>query len=285
MELDKQYGRIIYLSVFVIIGAILLTILYRGNYGSLLSLGKQRIKGKVISLEGEPIPDALVAVESGNFDGPGNPNPTVVRTDSFGGFEVHPRDQTYRLTVWKQGYAENGCNNINCMRNGVVTIRLRKVDFKQTLPTIDHFYDLADGGAFSFRRGTNLKMDDPQADVFIKTDLSNPEAIISAPTNGGIALADGEEFDNAIVAPEVYQDSVKINFKTMSTFFVKTQNGDYAKFRIIPDLIISSDGRKSLDFSNCRLIWAFQPDGSRNLETVSAQPPALFSENATSIGN
>ena len=100
---------------------------------------------------------------------------------------------------------------------------------------------------------------------------------ISVPPGGGIAGAEVPgtiDFDAVPVAPEIYEDSVKAD---RYFYFVKTPNGKYAKFRIMPDHAVDSNGRKYLGLSSCRLIWGFQSDGSRNLETVSAsEPPVLF---------
>ncbi|MBK7513861.1 MAG: hypothetical protein IPI76_16630 [Chloracidobacterium sp.] len=264
-------------------GLMLLLIVYGNGCKNLTSYSNQTLKGRILSREKKPLSEVLVAVESGNFDGPYNPKPVFVKTNEDGLFEVNPKSDSYSIRAWKEGYAESGCNSENCISDGSITIELRKIESGQPLPTIKGFYNLGGNVAFSFRRGEVTNKNDPEADFIINTDPTSPsQIIISVPHPGGISSAPislNLDFDNVALAPEIYENSVQTTLGSPSIFFVKTPNGKYAKFRIMPDFVLDPTGQKRMDFTNCRLIWAFQSDDSRNLETASAvNPPALFEE-------
>ncbi|MBK7393339.1 MAG: hypothetical protein IPI64_08570 [Chloracidobacterium sp.] len=221
----------------------------------------------------------MVAIEAGYYDAPGSPGPIITKTNSDGTFEVARRSEYYRLTVWKEGYAPSGCNNQICL-NEILDVRLRKVKTDVAIPTIDKIYDLSKG-AFSFRIGAAVDSDASDADIIIKVDPTSPtKMIISVPEGGGIAPTSNPgilDLDNTPSAPENYVKEISIDNTTLVAYFVQTRDGKYAKFRIMPDLNEYSNGQTKLEFTSCRIIWAFQSDGSRNLETVSpTKPPAVF---------
>jgi hypothetical protein len=61
-------------------------------------------------------------------------------------------------------------------------------------------------------------------------------------------------------------------------YFLRTRDGrHYAKFRLMVSAVKTPKGSEYLDWA--RMIWAYQPDGTRNLEIVRNAPiPYPFSE-------
>jgi len=284
MAINKQSVRTMYLLGLLIAALSVLIIIYTKTDIRFVLFGNQKIKGRILSQEKKPIQGALVAVQSGTFDGPGSPGPVIVRTNEAGIFEAQIRSGDYIINAWKEGYAENGCNAEEyCAENSEISIELRKIDTTLSLPTNDDFYDLQKRNGFSFNVGRVVDKKDLEADIIFELDKDDAlQLVIKAKDGGGIAyelFSRNVDFDNTPVAPEKYEGYLNIDLHPNSIFFVKTHDGNYAKFRAMPVINSDGSGNKILDLSNVRIIWAYQPDGSRNLETASAvKPPVVFDQ-------
>lgn len=282
MEMGKNSALIMTLIGLLIFALAALLIVDAKTDLSFALFGNQKIKGRVLSREKAPLQGAFVAVQSGNFDGPGSPGPIIVQTDETGLFKAEIRSRDYVITAWKEGYAENGCNDEEyCSEKSEIFIELRKIGIKTSLPTKDGFYDFSDKNGFSFSLERAVNATDPEADIIFELDKINPlQLVIRASDTGGIAhepFSRNVDFDNSPVAPEKYERHFNIALHPNSILFLKTHAGKYAKFREMASINEHSDGRKSLDLKSVRIIWAYQTDGSRNLETASAlKSPAIF---------
>lgn len=269
-------------TVLVLVGLLALTFCFAWvTWPSLLQplVIKSKIKGQVLDSSGSPIASARLALESGYYDSPHSPEPVYGFTDSNGGFELPLRGREYRLTVWHPGYAPAVCSQQSC-ENTNFNIVLRRTSTTNKLKTNDDVIDLSKTLAFSFRQGRAVDSSSPDADFLINFQASDCSqfTIIAAPgaaigQNSGAA---DQDFDDDSTAPDVYYASAQASTTNFEVFFLRTAETKYAKFRIKPECL-EENGNKRLDFTNSRIIWAYQTDGTRIVETAdSTNPPPIF---------
>jgi hypothetical protein len=248
----------------VISGLVILTILFL----------PVRISGRVLSsTTGLPISGALVSVESGNeFEGSGTGD--YVITDQSGNFTARAQGSWISVNAWKQGYAMNGALYGYALgRIGHENvIHLRELTPTNRLDEHDKFYALQPGTGFSFSAGKPVKGDSFEADFVITQDPNKRSiAFMEAQGEGGIQsqlINETIDFYNSPVAPaEGYQRRIEVPSYEATLYFLRTRDGrHYAKFRFMTSVAWPPQGAEYLDLENVRLIWAYQPDGTRNLE-------------------
>ena len=251
----------------------------RNLFSSLVQPRPAELSGVVLAAGTKaPIEGALVAVESSNPNAD-KTSGSYVRTDAQGRFKAAVAGTSVSVSAWKQGYAMSGRIIRDSAAPDGVTIELREMTPTNWVPNRDAFYDLKPGAGFSFSLGKVVGGDSPEADVVISQKAGDvAAAIIEARGDGGIIFQPydgGTDFYNSPEAPQG-------GYKTLERFdpshnpsedglyFVRTRDGKhYAKFRLGVNVVKSPSGDMHLDFEHgARLMWAYQPDGTRNLELI-----------------
>lgn len=222
----------------------------------------------------EPICDAMVAVES-SIPNSDDTFGSYVKTDAEGRFLAEVKGKTISIRAWKPGYAMKGIGLEDADTERELAIALRKMTPTNWVVQHDRFLKLKPGDGFSFSSGEMVSGDSPEADIVIRINPDHQTAaIIDARGEGGIifqALDDDTDFSNTPKAPPSgYQPSSSFDPTRTGFYFVRTRDGKhYAKFWLNSNLIPPPDGGASPTFDpDSRLIWAYQPDGTRNLEIV-----------------
>jgi hypothetical protein len=230
----------------------------------LVLFGTVPLTGKVVSAKtGEPVREAMVEVLS---------EPTInltdwmessrTRTDSSGNFRVRARGEIY-IRVWKPGHQVMWSNNkgsaLTCWLKGL-RIQLREMsqtnwlDYRQT----EEDYCVGDG--FSFARGQILRGGSEEVDIIMREGAEG--LFLEAQRRGGIVFEgekDGQDLYTTPAAPvDGYTNRQRIEPGQDGIYFIRTSDGShYAKLRLW----------KGTWKEGCYYLqWAFQPDGSRNLE-------------------
>ena len=136
----------------------------------------------------------------------------------------------------------------------------------------DEFYNFSHGSGFSFKLGRSVHGDGTDADIVIIRDLNDKTSgYIDARGEGGILFQPWDEktdFDNSPEAPDVGNEKrLKLIRPQEGLYFIRTRDGKhYAKFRLLVDLAQPFNGSPFLDFEHSQLLWAYQPDGTRNVD-------------------
>jgi hypothetical protein len=254
--------RLTLLSFEKVMAFILLII---GIYGLVLFVQSRTItiSGKVISVDTQlPISDVMVAVESGtDFEERGLE--TLTKTDTDGMFYAKARGQT-TIRIWKPGYevAWKRCGYAIWHWGRDQTIDLREmtqtnwVEYHQT----EQIFDINQG--FSFSIGKAVDPSSPDADIVMFQDASEESVVyLESRGQGGLIFQGNDDVDlyNTPVAPDSgYTNRSRRHPGEDGIYFVRTHDGNhYAKVRLW------RCGDKQ--FSYC-LQWAYQNDGTRNLE-------------------
>jgi hypothetical protein len=235
--------------------------------------GSDHISGKVVSAETMmPVEDALVYVNSGMSYEEVGLN-IYSRTDSKGKFKAKVRG-TVSVRVWKPGYAIRSVNlgpaSDATGRENI--LELRPLTSSNWIKEHDDFVELKYGSGFSFRLGKVVSGDSADADLVLTKDVTDEtNAYVVALGEGGIIFQSWDEkvdFDNSPAAPLTgYERSEKLNRPEQGLYFLRTRDGKhYAKFRLLIGVVESPDGSTHLELNESRFIWAYQPDGTRNLE-------------------
>ena len=231
------------------------------------------ISGRVISANTKmPIGDVMVAVESGlshEETGLGS----YITSDSDGKFVAKARGKIL-VSAWKPGYALRSLSagDASTAKDKEIVIELRELTATDWVPEHDAFYKFNGNRGFSFLLGETVTANDVGADIVVAQNENEPgTAIIETQGAGGILFQpfdDRIDFYNTPEAPLTgYQKRLYIDRETMGLYFVRTRDGKhYAKFRLLVDLVHPPDGSAFLDLDSARLLWAYQPDGTRNLE-------------------
>jgi hypothetical protein len=238
-----------------------------------------QISGRVVSsTTGLPVGDALVAVQSGNeFEETGTSE--HVRTDQFGNFTARARGSSISISAWKRGYALGGTRYGSPLgrlgRENV--IRLRELTPTTRIEEHDEFYALVPGTGFSFSTGKRVKGDSPEAD-FVVTQYPNKRSVafIEAQGEGGIqsqVITEATDFYNSPFAPIAgYQRRIAIPSEEATLYFLRTRDGGhYAKFRFMALIVMPPQGSEYVDLESVRMIWAYQSDGTKNLEIIPSE--------------
>jgi hypothetical protein len=256
-------------------GKIILAFLIVGVSGIyFVCLRPHQLSGKVISANTNmPISGALIAIESGN---PWDESAMgeYVQSDQFGNFTAQAKGSWVSFNAWKQGYAMSGALYGAALgRAGKENIiPLRELTPTNRLEVHDQFYALVPGTGFSFSAGKVVKGDSSEADFVIAQDLNKKSvAFIETPDGGEIQsqqINETTDFYNSPIAPVAhYQRRLVVPANEMTLYFLRTRDGrHYAKFRFMADVVMTPQGAKYVDLENVRLIWAYQVDGTRNLE-------------------
>lgn len=255
-------------------------ILVAGLVGGVLFLAAQFVQSRTVTISGKvisantkmPISDVMVAVESGMPDeetGFGS----YVKTDGGGKFAAKAKGKV-SISVWKPGYAMHGtyAGYAFTLLDREIIIEIRELTPTNWITEHDAFYKLKPSHGFSFSLGQVVNGSNPDVDILVvqnADDLST--AIIEAQGEGRIIFQpfdDKVDFYNSPEAPSTgYQKQTPINLSQPGLYFVRTRDGKhYAKFRLLVDLVHPPSGPSYLDLETARLLWAYQPDGTRNLE-------------------
>jgi hypothetical protein len=198
---------------------------------------------------------------------------SYAKTDVEGNFSATARGEV-SVRAWKPGYALRGINFgfVSTVLRRDIVIELRKLTATNLVQEHDEFHEFGPGAGFSFKMGKVVSGDSSDADIIITQDVNDrTTAYIETRRDGGIIFQPWDEkidFDNSPEAPsDGYQQRVRLIKPQEGLYFVRSQDGNhFAKFRLLVDLVKPSTGSSYLDFKSCRLIWAYQSDGTRNLE-------------------
>jgi len=235
------------------------------------------VRGKVIRADtGLPIENAFVAVESG-FDWEEQGIGSYVKTDADGQFTAKARGSA-SIRIWKQGYALGGIlvpNVADLDRHGVV-IRVRELSASSLIPENNDREGWGAGDGFSFQQGKIVAADSEQADIAL-VDSGQGELFVESRGNGGLVYQAYDEAHDLYNTPEApisgYESRLPLN-TGMGLYYVKTRDGKhYAKVRVMRGQKMTQHGS---DFSYYWLNWAFQPDGTRDLEIEPTKLPFPF---------
>lgn len=238
--------------------------------------------GQVVSRStGAPVAGALVAVESDQaFSLADTPAcSSYVKTDKDGRFAAQAKGSWVSVRVWKPGYAMADVSYGSALsrrwRDNVVAMR----EMSQTNWVQEHdgFYPFAPGSGFSFAQGRAVLGDSPAADIVITQARDERRAAyIEAQGGGGVIFQPfigGIDFYNSPEAPAAgYEKRVKVNISEMGLYYLRTRDGShYAKFRLMTPVAMPPEGPEYLALEETRLIWAYQPDGTRHFEVVAGR--------------
>lgn len=257
--------RLLSLSVLVFVALML---------GVLFIFQSSKLKGRVVTADTrQPIPKAIVLVQYRMFVGPGGSEAVFVRTGDDGTFEAKLFSTDYSVRVWKDGYAENGCHVGNCnQQNGEVVLKLREIVKSNFVEAKEGFFDFTLERGFSLVKGEVVEAESKDADIIFSSD-SNNKIFVETPGQSGICFKTMSEDSNifyAPIAPEdgCYQQKQILDLDERGVCFVKIKGGtNYAKFRVSPvGEITDRNGEKRFSWQDWQIMWAYQPDGTRNLE-------------------
>jgi hypothetical protein len=246
-----------------------------GRLTSIQLFRQKKVVGRVVSSDAwMPVGDAMVAIESSSpadEKGVGQ----YVRTDMEGKFAAEIKGTWVSIRVWKPGYSLQGLGlDSGDVRDGEVVIKLREMTRTNWLSVRDDFFELKPGNGFSFNKG-EVVSDGSDADIGFYKHGDAEKIILRAADKGGIIFrrADGDaNFTNSPVAPLTgYQKELTVDFadkQSSGFFYVRTRDGaHYAKFSFSLSSRIADGTDSYLDFEQpARITWAYQPDGTRNLE-------------------
>ncbi|MBS1811357.1 MAG: carboxypeptidase regulatory-like domain-containing protein [Acidobacteria bacterium] len=221
--------------------------------------------GRVIMADTkEPVADALIEVLSNSLDSDGMEQ-TLTRTTSDGNFSTVARGKA-RIQVWKPGFQISWIQDQPSffIWTNNVTITLRKLTPTNLLSLQETDKEMVPNNGFSFKDGRITSNTDTAADlIFAAMPASEDSLFLKCKGNGGILFQpDGEKVDlyNLYEAPQGgYEEQIRIKPKEDGVYFVRTSDGaHYAKMRLW-----RCCDENPLHY---RVQWAYQPDGTRNLE-------------------
>lgn len=236
------------------------------------------ISGKVISASTKmPLSDVMVAVESGNQYGDESFG-SYVKTDQNGNFTAKTTPAWVSISAWKPGYAVNGLSfqSALALLGRETILELKEKAPQPSLTVHDNFYALKPDNGFSIRLGRVVTDGSADAD-FVITENPNDKstAFIETQGAGGVIFqpfSNKLNFSNATEAPMTgYSNRAVIDHSQAGVYFLRTRDGNhYAKFVLNVSLVMSPDSSSYLDFEQrTRMVWVYQPDGTRNLERDS----------------
>jgi hypothetical protein len=225
------------------------------------------VSGRMISSDTKkPISDVMVAVQSvvpfrekgmGRF----------VRTDADGKFVANAKGEVV-ITAWKPGYGMNGISAgyaVGILSREIV-VELRPMTATNWVS--EHWSEegFGPGDGFSFQSGKIVSVDSPDADIVLTQDAVGTR-YIDARRDGGVIFQHygaGIDFQNTPEAPPAEYSKRLAIPGDVGAFYVRAQDGNhYAKVRFFSGLKQTPNG---IDHSYLWLQWAYQPDGTRNLE-------------------
>lgn len=227
------------------------------------------ISGKVVSSKDRsPVKGALVSIE-GVVDLEEVGTHDYVRTDENGLFTAKAWGIVV-LRTWKTGYAMKDIQlgQAQDLLGHEVLIELRELQSFNSVPVAINREGMRNNEGFSFGSGKVVDGHSPEADIKISTSKAGTERFLEAVGDGGIYFqisSSGKDFYNTPEAPqEGYFKKAQITSETPGIFYVRTRDGKhYAKIRLIRGVKLTPQGE---DHSAYWLQWAYQQDGTRNLE-------------------
>jgi hypothetical protein len=238
---------------------------------SFVLFGSSTVTGKVISQDTrKPIEGAMVYVHS-EMPYEENGFNSYVTTDVAGSFSANIRGNVSLIRVWKPGYAVRGIKAGNPTLLETV-IKLRELSSTNLVTEHFEFYNFSHGGGFCFALGKSVRGDSSDADIVITQDVNDrTTGYIEIRGEGGIIFRPWDEqtdFYNSPQAPDAgYEKRLAIPGAQEGLYFIRTRDGKhYAKFRLLVDLAQPFKGSPFLDFEHSQLLWAYQADGTRNLD-------------------
>jgi hypothetical protein len=227
------------------------------------------ISGKVVSAGNHaPVKGALVAVE-GVVDVDDVGTHDYVRTDEHGRFTAKAWG-TVMVRVWKPGFAMRDIQvgNASDLVGQEISIELRKLQSFNSVPVAINREGMRLNDGFSFSSGKVVDAYSPEADIRIITDKPGADLFLEAAGDGGVYFqafsADGDFYNTPEALREGYSKRIQIVTDPPGIIYARTRDGKrYAKFRLIQGVKQTARGE---DRSAYWLQWAYQPDGTRNLE-------------------
>lgn len=244
----------------------------------LIALRLTTFSGKVVLAKNHlPVQDALVVVDSG-FYWEDKGSVSYVRTDEYGRFRFNARGHV-SIQVWKGGFAMAGVNlgtALNLIGNEI-TIEIRELKGTNTVPmNMDESGFTANKG-FSFDLGKVVNGDSPYADIRMVRNSDNEDIVIEALENGGLffqPFSAGIDFYNTPEAPPAgYSHRLPVFLGSAGLYYVRTRDGKrFAKFRLSQGLKNTPDTDNHPVYW---LLWAYQPDGTRDLEIAVSKEYAF----------
>lgn len=253
----------------LIITMIIILLISAISLGALLIHAQVVISGKVVSSrDRSPVRDALVFVQ-GVVDFEKTGTTDYVRTDENGRFTAKARGIVV-LSAWKTGYAMTDIQ-LGKARDLVgreISIELRELQSFNSVPVAINREGMTIDEGFSFRSGKVVDGNSSEADIKISGTKARTERFLEAVGDGGIyfqAFSFSSDFYNTPEAPqEGYSQKAQIVSDTPGIFYVRTRDGKhYAKVHLIRGVKLTAQGE---DHTAYWLEWAYQPDGTRNLE-------------------
>jgi hypothetical protein len=220
------------------------------------------IYGKVISTESkEPVADAMIEVLFDSLDSDGMEQ-TLTRTASDGKFQTRARGSA-RIMAWKPGFQLAWIQSRPSLFiwANTITVPLRKLTPTNLLLIQSTDKELTPNNGFSFQEGRITNSTDMQADItLLLTSTARQALILRSKGKGGIRQQREGDFYSLFEAPESgYEEEVELRAGEDNIYFVRTHDGaHYAKMRLW----------RCCDENphHYRVQWAYQSDGTRNLE-------------------
>jgi hypothetical protein len=247
-------------------------------YATLASRDTDVISGKVISVhDKKPIEGAFVYVHSARANDELGIN-EYVKTDARGAFTAVFKGSGM-IRVWKPGYCIRGIDMPQSRASSPQQVIIQLLEMTSTKLVAEHegFFDFSPGNAFSIKLGKKVDADNSDADIAIVRDASdNSTAFLECIGGGGIAFqpfTDASDFYNSPEAPVGgYQKRVNLETASKGFYFIVARDGEhYAKARLLISISHDSIGSLDVDLENTRVIWAYQSDGTRDLEIASGK--------------
>lgn len=252
---------------FASIGGILLGALLFFMYLSGQPSGT--VSGRILSASsGMPIPDVMVVADS---DIPSSERgfADYARTDEEGRFKLQAMAGDVSIRAWKPKYALDGVI-IKDRSDRDVIIKLREMTATNWTEGHRDSWDIEEKHGFSFKLGRPVA-DSANADIVVSQDPAEPtEAYIEAQGSGGVAFQAETSFYNSPDAPVTgYEKRARVERSRFGLYFVRTSDGGhYGKFRLFVLAGETPGLRRYLDLKEAEIQWAFQHDGTRNLEII-----------------
>lgn len=267
---SARWRKILWLSAFLLLLSAGVSFIGVNN-GIVGWFHVQTLSGRVVSMEAQtPIQEAMLSVES-IVRGSDGAFGDYVRSGTDGRFVAQIKGFPVSIGVWKPGYALNGTiiNTTSLMKGQELVIELREMTKTNWVAERENREGIGTGDGFSFSSGKRVANGGLDADIILSYGAHSVNNIhISSLGAGGIIYqADSErsDFYNTPEAPaEGYVSKLSHKPDELGTYYVRTRDGKhYAKFRLKPGV---KDTNKGSDFSVFWIRWAYQQDGTRNLE-------------------
>jgi hypothetical protein len=218
-----------------------------------------------------PVPDALVAVQSVlpySWDGPGLGR--YVKTNHNGEFLAEVKGEVV-IRAWKSGFAmaDGSFGSGWKLQGRKLVIKIRELASSNTVPELKHPDELDAGDGFSFKFGKVVNGNDHDADFRLLRDPMSGKVLAEALGDGGLVYqeyGEGVDFYNTPEAPiSGYSKRLPLDTDSMGLFYAITRDGKhYAKVRLLYGALKRIG--KLDDFTAYSIQWAYQHDGTRNLE-------------------